>query len=324
MFKSHQIFFLYLLFAVLSGLWNGLLAQASIESRPFIEPRPSQSIVLGVNRDSLMAAGLKAQNPLVLYREMVHVKVVERLTRDIQALKMRDIGLKRDWFEEAEEKAAVDSFYIATMQLVKRPERRWFLDRFREADWAGAGLSISTPLDTIRTAKLRGWLENVFGAPSSTVFDVPEERRRSEAEHVQFEYYFVVNDSIPLMVMDVYGPYQKGLVFAGDFKHEKFLPKVKKMVVEKLLSAQEITPYIDFYYDGQEDKWYNVGFDGSEYFVKEISKPRPSQTYERPSPAHPPNIRPPKNQPNLNRASPSRRNTNGMATQRSRPPKKNN
>ncbi len=152
-------------------------------------------------------------------------------------------------------------------------EQAAFLDRFREALWTVEGMQFHTALDTIPTPELRARLFGHFGAPTRTAV------ARSVAgfegsQHVQFEYWFVVNDSIPFVALDADGPFGRGLVLAGDFAHAAVLGAVKRDFVRRLLTRGRLMPYVDYYHSRERNQWYRTGYDGADYYVEEIKRPR--------------------------------------------------
>ncbi|MEM1041328.1 MAG: hypothetical protein AAGI91_01750 [Bacteroidota bacterium] len=152
-------------------------------------------------------------------------------------------------------------------------EQGAFLDRFREALWTVEGMTFFTPLDTIPTPELRARLNTHFGAPTRTA--VARGVRGFEgSSFVQFEYWFVVNDSIPFVALDIDGPYGRGLVLAGDFEHKPHLGPLKRDLTAVLLRPRPLMPYVDYYQIRERNQWVRTGYDGDEYYVVEIERPR--------------------------------------------------
>ncbi len=152
-------------------------------------------------------------------------------------------------------------------------EQAAFLARFREALWTVEGMAFRTPLDTIPTPELRARLHTHFGAPTRTA--VARGVRGFEgSSFVQFEYWFVVIDSIPFVALDADGPFGKGLVLAGDLAHAPYLGALKRDLAERLLAPLPLMPYVDYYQRRERNQWVQTGYDGSEYYVTEIERPR--------------------------------------------------
>lgn len=160
------------------------------------------------------------------------------------------------------------SFPLETVRAVRRLETDWFQDRFGETDWAFLG---DTPghtfLDTSRTPDLRARLQGKFGAPTRTLADAPLEKPPKTP--IQFEYWFVVNDSIPVQVMDPDGPKGRGLIVAVERSYREQLPALRDTLLVPL-RREDRTPHVDYYYDERRERWYRTGFDGQSFFLKQI------------------------------------------------------
>jgi hypothetical protein len=152
-------------------------------------------------------------------------------------------------------------------------EQRAFLDRFGEALWSVEGMEAFTPIDTVATPELRARLFGAFGAPTRTAVARGVAGFEGSIE-VQFEYWFVVNDSIPFVALDVDGPFGRGLVLAGDYADEAVLAQVKRDFTHRLLNPVRLMPYVDHYFSRERDRWYRTWFDGSDYHVEEVDRPR--------------------------------------------------
>ena len=152
-------------------------------------------------------------------------------------------------------------------------EQEAFLDRFREALWTVEGMHFHTSLDTLPTPEVRARLFSAFGAPTRTAVARGVEGFEGSI-HVQFEYWFVANDSIPFVALDVDGPFGRGLVLAGDYADAPVLGQLKRDLSARLLRDDRLMPYVDYYFSEDRDQWYRTGYDGTEYYVEEIDRPR--------------------------------------------------
>ena len=211
-------------------------------------------------------------------------------TRDVEPLNL-NMTLYLLWHDRAvaRQQAILDSLAAEREQrladsLAQVPItldiRRWdktdadeqgsFLTQYREAFWT----SINTPtaLDTVATPELRARLNDLFGAPTRNAA-AAEQEGYAGSEYVQFEYWLVVNDTIPLLVLDRDGPFGHGLLIAGDEPHRRVLALVKQDLTERLLRARP-TAYVDYDHARERDQWYRTGYDGAEYFVRESRRPR--------------------------------------------------
>jgi len=166
---------------------------------------------------------------------------------------------------------------ITSVRRVRDLERSWFRDRYREVEWSffGTGTRL-TFVDTIRTRDLRARLEARFGEPTRTLAEIytnewvraPDSTRE---EPIQFEYWFVVNDSIPVRVSDVNGPGERGAIVAVDRRYRADLVVLRTALLRPL-RREERAPYVDYYYQPEPRRWYRVGFDGRTFFRERISR----------------------------------------------------
>ena len=164
--------------------------------------------------------------------------------------------------------------------LVSINGRTDWLTRFGDVQWAYLGSNFFTPLDTVATPEIRAHLESYFGPPTQTAVETKQGDATPSDENGQFEYWFVVNDSIPMMVMDVRGPFDRGIIVATDQQFRSFLYRMRQSLLAVAMRRTEPAPYVDYYYNFVTEKWYSTGYDGSEYFLNQIR--RPNLTLGRP------------------------------------------
>jgi hypothetical protein len=88
---------------------------------------------------------------------------------------------------------------------------------------------------------------------------------------VQFAYWFVVNDSIPVRVTDERGPTGRGLIVSTDRAYRDRLVALRAALLDPL-RREESAPYVDYYYDDATRRWYRVGYDGRSFFRERISR----------------------------------------------------
>lgn len=167
-------------------------------------------------------------------------------------------------------------------QIVRLDEIDWdrvparsqgpFIERFRETYWISASPR-GLPIDTVETRDLRGRLQYLFGKPTRNA-DALRQENYSGSEYVQFEYWFVVNDSIPALILDIDGPFGRGLVLAGSEEHERILPLLKTDLSERLMRAPGPDPYVDYYHAFDRGSWYRTGYNGVDFFTVGIRAPR--------------------------------------------------
>ena len=155
---------------------------------------------------------------------------------------------------------------------VPADEQGTFIERFRETYWVSAAPR-GLPIDTVETRELRGRLQYLFGKPTRNA-DALRQENYSGSEFVQFEYWFVVNDSIPALVLDIDGPFGNGLVLAGSEAHERELALLKADLSERLMRGPGPDPYVDYYHSFDRRAWYRTGYNGVEFFTVGIRAPR--------------------------------------------------
>ncbi|MFP4227934.1 MAG: hypothetical protein ACLFTE_03805 [Salinivenus sp.] len=161
---------------------------------------------------------------------------------------------------------------IEETRVVSRLEREWFTAKFESTEWSFLGANSSlTVFDTTYTRELRARLQAQFGDPTQTLADLPDTSRSGEA---QFEYWFVVNDSIPVRVSDPNGPHDRGLIVATERRLRDRLPELRAALLRPLRQPER-EPYVDYYYETTDDsptRWYRTGFDGQSYFMDRIQR----------------------------------------------------
>ena len=171
---------------------------------------------------------------------------------------------------QAESTEPEPSFPLHDVRPVRRLERDWFREKFADTEWAFLGeTSHHAFLDTARTPSLRARLQTAFGDPTQTLVDTPLEMPPDK--QAQFEYWFVVNDSIPVQVTDASGPRDRGLIVAVERSYRSRLRALRDTLLAPLRHAER-APYVDYYYDEQRERWYRAGFDGQSFFLKQIPR----------------------------------------------------
>jgi hypothetical protein len=190
----------------------------------------------------------------------------------------------------------IPSFPIDDVRALRDLERSWFRNTYGDTDWSflGTGPRL-TVLDTTRTRDLRARLQAHFGDPTVTPAEVDLDAwsRRPDSTRedlVQFAYWFVVNDSIPVRVTDVDGPNGRGLIVSTDQAYRDRLRALRAALLAPLRRKNR-APYVDYYRNPDTGRWYRVGFDGESFFREHISRRaivpgrRPRLETDRTSPA---------------------------------------
>lgn len=162
---------------------------------------------------------------------------------------------------------------------------------FDRTEWAFTGSNSRSPVDTMRTADLRSRFQTLFGAPTVTLAESPSPDSLQREQVIEFEYWFLLNDSIRVVVLDVNGPWDRGVVLAADRRYRSRLSVIKRDFLEQLIPEAERTPFVDYYYNVDQQAWYLTGFDGASFFDRRIE--RPDMNLGRPSPDRIPDPGPP-------------------------------
>lgn len=148
----------------------------------------------------------------------------------------------------------------------------WFMNKFDDVKLTGQGLYDKMEIDSKDTSELRARLQAAFGEPTKTIEDLIDGERFRPGEAIQFEYWFVVDDSIPLMVLDVDGPFGEGLVYGGASKYIDLMPQIKRTFSQKLMSENP-EQFTDYFYSPERDQWFEVSYANGNYTTKEIDSP---------------------------------------------------
>ncbi len=261
------------------------LAAALLIPLAFLIPDPSyaQSSALEVVHDlrqqrqgARIAEVRAALGPRTEPRPPVYVGETDRHTAALRAVRAREQA-RRDSLRAADE-ARADS----TIQAARLATARWrkvepdaqgsFVEQYRETFWEAVARGRAPTLDTTATAELRGRLQAAFGRPTRNA-DAQRRYGYGGSEFVQFEYWFVVNDSIPLLALDVDGPFGRGLLLAGDEAQAHLLPTLRTQLSRRLGRARPV-PYVDYYHAEERSAWYRTGYNGAEWFTRPVRPPR--------------------------------------------------
>jgi hypothetical protein len=164
-------------------------------------------------------------------------------------------------------------FEVETLRLYGKLERVSFLSQYGQTRWAFMQGWRRTEIDTTKTTDIRARLEARFGVPTLTVAELDSVQTRTEEEIIQFEYWLVLNDSIPVMVLDVNGPLERGVVVATDARWRAELDAIRYALLGRLFEEPVRAPYVDYFYQAATSTWYATGFDGATFFHRRIDRP---------------------------------------------------
>lgn len=158
------------------------------------------------------------------------------------------------------------------IKKVDHENRESFQNRVESVKWTGVGLYNRANIDYIPTMELRARLQAVFGEPTQTLKDLIYNEDFRPGNCIQFEYWFVVNDSIPMMVLDVDGPFDNGFVYAGASRYIDLMPEVKRTFSEMLMEIENLGEYTDYFYSPEisREAWYIVSYQNGEFQQKKL------------------------------------------------------
>ncbi len=164
---------------------------------------------------------------------------------------------------------------LAEPEIVKieTAERADFERRFAGVQWTGAGFRAGTVIDRIPTRELRARFQARYGDPTQKLKHLFEKDQFRPGHYIQFEYWLVINDEIPMMVLDIDGPFGNGLVFAGDNRYVDLMPEIKRTLTRELMGVSELGEYEDHYYELNERQWYIVRYSDGAFYNEKVEKP---------------------------------------------------
>jgi hypothetical protein len=168
-----------------------------------------------------------------------------------------------------------ERFEVHSWQNVDVEQQARFMALFNDSEWAFIGASTRQRVDTTRTNDLRARMQAIFGDPTRTLVEAGPVELLSRDEIIEFEYWFVLNDSIPVIVMDTNGPWDRGVVLASSIEQRDVLDELKAQFLGQLLDGNLRSPFADFYYNPELSEWYVTGYDGAYFFDKRIEPPEP-------------------------------------------------
>ncbi|MEL7833878.1 hypothetical protein [Fodinibius sp. Rm-B-1B1-1] len=168
---------------------------------------------------------------------------------------------------------AYAQFEAAQFEKVSNDNRGNFKRLTQNISLTGQGLYEDTKLDDKQTNEIRARLQAEFGAPTQTLKDLLNQPNFRPGKAIQFEYWFMVNDSIPLIVLDWNGPFGSGLTYGGASKYIDLMPQIKREFVQKLLAVEDFGEYEDYFYSPEKEQWYSVSYKDGKFKNTEIDSP---------------------------------------------------
>ncbi|WP_069130484.1 hypothetical protein [Rhodohalobacter halophilus] len=161
------------------------------------------------------------------------------------------------------------------IRKVDHSERAQFEQRFSDISWTGQGLYNPTTIDRIPTVELRSRLQAAFGDPTQTIGDLINNRNFRPGKAVQFEYWFIIDGEMPLMILDLDGPFENGLVYVGASRFIDMMPQVKRVLNRMLMNETDsLASFSDYFYSPERGQWYLVEYKNGDFSHEAIDQPR--------------------------------------------------
>lgn len=170
--------------------------------------------------------------------------------------------------------SAYAQFEEPELKKVTPEQREWFQNEFRDIKWTGQGLYGSTAIDDVKTDELRARLQAAFGEPTQKLEDLINQKNFRPGKAIQFEYWFTVNDSIPMMILDVDGPFGRGLVYGGASRYVDLMPQIKRTLSRRLMEIKSLAAFQDYFYSPEREQWYSVTYKDDELNTEPIKSPQ--------------------------------------------------
>lgn len=167
--------------------------------------------------------------------------------------------------------AAYAQFEDPVIVKVEAADRTAFQQRFADIKWTGQGFNYNE-LDRIPTIEIRAYLQSLFGEPTQVISDLINRKDYRPGKAVQFEYWFIVDGEMPVMILDLDGPFDNGLVYVGASKYVDMMPSVKRTLT-KLVRDANPKEYSDYFLSPEREQWYKVSYQAGKYSKEEITKP---------------------------------------------------
>lgn len=166
---------------------------------------------------------------------------------------------------------AYAQFEEPNIKKVKTEDADAFQQRFSEIKWTGQGFNYNS-LDRMPAIEIRARLEGAFGEPTKRIEDIVEDGKLRAGKAIQFEYWFIIDGEIPMMVLDLDGPFADGLVYVGASRYIDLMPQIKRTLT-RLVTEVEPKEYTDYFYSPERSQWYKVTYANGVYKKEEIDVP---------------------------------------------------
>lgn len=157
------------------------------------------------------------------------------------------------------------------IKKVETQDAENFQQKFADIKWTGQGFNFNS-LDRMPAIEIRARLESAFGEPTKTIENIVEDGKLRAGKAIQFEYWFIVDGEVPMMVLDLDGPFANGLVYVGASRYIDLMPQVKRTFT-RLLTEAEPKEYTDYFFSPERNQWYKVTYKDGVYSKEETTLP---------------------------------------------------
>jgi len=176
-----------------------------------------------------------------------------------------------------------DIFAAPKFRKIEKTDMPAFLRKYNINNLTGRGLQANQTIDDLPTMELRARLQGAYGNPTKNVIDLMGEPGFRPAMNIQFEYWFEIDDSIPLVILDTSGPFSTGLTYGGLARFVDMMPEIKREF-NKILMDAPLAEYSDYYNALDErdktkgvpipDGWYLVQYKNGIFSYEKTTAPR--------------------------------------------------
>jgi len=169
--------------------------------------------------------------------------------------------------------AQTNAFSESDIVKIESVSAAEFQRRFRNTRWTGQGMQGITDIDRIPSMELRARFQTVFGDPTRVLDDLVFQSNFRMAEAIQYEYWFIINDTYPLMILDIDGPFARGLVYAVSVSFIDLMPQIKRALSAKLMEPTQLDEYSDIFYSPERQAWFRISYQDGEFGYTEVPRP---------------------------------------------------
>lgn len=157
---------------------------------------------------------------------------------------------------------------------IETADREIFEKQFERTLWTGQGLYNPQTIDRIPTMELRARLQTIFGDPTVTIRNLITGSDFRPGKAIQFEYWFVIDGKIPLMLLDLDGPFENGLVYVGPSEFVDQMPQIKRTLNRILMQqVDDFSEFEDYFFSPEREQWYLVSYKEGAFTREPIARP---------------------------------------------------